>query len=272
MSRGSSDATPSWQVAPVGRRKRGRPRRKAHRAARRTKVANAALISRPVLARTTWICSPRVRAAASTSLNVVSVMVALAGLTSTATRVAAGISSRRSPSRFATSSLMKILIPVRLPPGRAMLVTRPSLAGSSLTRKTIGMFAVAALAANAEAGPPPAAITATRRRTNSAASCRQPIGLIVGPAVFDRHVLALNVAGLLQALAEPTQTLRVPAVRRCGVEEPDHRHRRLLRARRSGRAAAAPPSSVMNSRRFMSDMGLPSAPTSLDRTVCTQQR
>ena len=32
--------------------------------------------------------------------------------------------------------------------------------------------------------------------------------------------------------------------------EPDHRHRRLLRARRE-RPAAAPPSSVMNSRRPM---------------------
>jgi hypothetical protein len=32
------------------------------------------------------------------------------------------------------------------------------------------------------------------------------------------------------------------------------------------------PSSVMNSRRFISNMGLSSAPTSLDRTVCTKER
>ena len=42
------------------------------------------------------------------------------------------------------------------------------------------------------------------------------------------------------------------------IEEADHRHRRLLRARAaSGHAAAAPPSSVMNSRRLMSNMGPP---------------
>jgi putative Mg2+ transporter-C (MgtC) family protein len=39
----------------------------------------------------------------------------------------------------------------------------PSLTGSSPTPKTIGIVVVAALAANAEAGPPGTAITATRR-------------------------------------------------------------------------------------------------------------
>src|SRR5258707_9409239 len=41
-------------------------------------------------------------------------------------------------------------------------------------------------------------------------------------------VLALNEALLLQALAEFAQALSKP-VRRGAVEEPDHRHRRLLR-------------------------------------------
>ena len=40
----------------------------------------------------------------STSLNVVSVVAVLAGLTSTATRAAAGTNSRRSPSCFAANS------------------------------------------------------------------------------------------------------------------------------------------------------------------------
>jgi hypothetical protein len=35
------------------------------------------------------------------------------------------------------------------------------------------------------------------------------------------------------------------------ADESDHLHHRLLRARASGQAAAAPPSSVMNSRRFV---------------------
>jgi hypothetical protein len=59
----------------------------------------------------------------------------------------------------------------------------------------------------------------------------QPIVLTLGPAVFDRYVLALDEARLLQALAECPQLVRV-RLRRSGVEEPDHRHRRLLRARR----------------------------------------
>ena len=61
------------------------------------------------------------------------------------------------------------LTPVTLPPGRLRLATRPSLTGSSPTPKTIGIVAVAALAASA-AGVPVATITATWRRTRSAAS------------------------------------------------------------------------------------------------------
>jgi hypothetical protein len=60
---------------------------------------------------------------------------------------------------------------------------------------------------------------------------RQPIDLIVGPAIFDGHVLALNKARVFQALAERTQAVRL-SVRRCGVKKPDHRYRRLLRTRR----------------------------------------
>src|SRR5262245_28013893 len=134
-----------------------------------TSVANAASISRVVLALRTWICSPMAGAAAATSLNIDSVYVALVGLTSTAMRTAAGTTSRRSSSRFAANSTAKKLTPVRLPPGRARLVTRPSLTGSSATTKTIGIVAVAALAAKVE-GKPPVAITATRRCANSAAS------------------------------------------------------------------------------------------------------
>src|SRR5215475_9402907 len=109
------------------------------------------------------------RAAAGTSLNVDSVLVAVAGLTSTLTRAAAGTSSRRRSSRFAVTSAAKILIPVALPPGLARLATRPSLTGSSLTTKTIGIVVVAAFAANAATGVDEA-ITETWRRTNSAAS------------------------------------------------------------------------------------------------------
>src|SRR6266699_1076407 len=62
----------------------------------RTKVAKAASISRLVLALKIWICSPMARAAASTSLKVVSEFATLAGLTSTATRFDAGQVAARS--------------------------------------------------------------------------------------------------------------------------------------------------------------------------------
>ena len=104
---------------------------------------------------------------------------------------------------------------------------------------TMGIVVVAALAANADSE------TSGRDDHGDAAANqfgrqrRQPIDLIVGPAVFDRHVLALDIAASLEALAKYAQTVR--SVRRCGVEEPDHRHRRLLRVRgvrpSGGRAA-----------------------------------
>ena len=114
--------------------------------------------------------------------------------------------------------------------------------------KTMGIVVVAALAANAamlhrggDHGDLPANQIGRQRR--------QPIELILGPAVFDRHVLALDIAGVFEALTKSAQTLRV-AVGRYGAEESDHRHRRLLRARRERPRAAAPPRSVMKSRRF----------------------
>ena len=81
-----------------------------------------------------------------------------------------GTSSRRSSSRFGTSSPMTRLTPVRLPPGRERLATSPSLTGSSGTVNTIGMVVVAALAARAGAVPPCARMTVTCLRTRSAAS------------------------------------------------------------------------------------------------------
>ena len=47
-------------------------------------------------------------------------------------------------------------------------------------------------------------------------------------AVFDRDILALDEAGLLQPLTKSTEALCVP-VRRLTVEKPNHRHPRLLR-------------------------------------------
>jgi hypothetical protein len=60
--------------------------------------------------------------------------------------------------------------------------------------------------------------------------CRQALVAGVAEAVFDRDVVALDVAGLRQTLAERHLALRV-GIGRAGVQVADHRHRRLLRAR-----------------------------------------
>src|SRR5215510_9618887 len=59
----------------------------------------------------------------------------------------------------------------------------------------------------------------------------QSVGLILRPAILDRHILALDEGGFTKALAECGQ---IPCTidRRRAAEEPDHRHRRLLRPRR----------------------------------------
>jgi hypothetical protein len=84
-----------------------------------------------------------------------------AGLTSNPIAVAAGTSPCSNSNRFEPSWLDKKLTPVTLPPGRLKLATRPSLTGSPPVVKTIGMVAVAALAASAGTTPPPVAIADT---------------------------------------------------------------------------------------------------------------
>ena len=90
---------------------------------------------------------------------------------------------------------------------------------------------------------------------------RQPIVLILGPAVFDGDVLALDIAGVLEGLAKCAQTVGLATGSK--AEKPDNRHRRLLRARRArpcrqrprGRGTAqrrdegAPPHSITSSAR-----------------------
>src|SRR5439155_10189160 len=60
---------------------------------------------------------------------------------------------------------------------------------------------------------------------------RQSIRLIFCRAEFDRDVLTLDIVGFLQAPAESGHKMR-HVNERCTAEKPDHRHRRLLRARR----------------------------------------
>jgi hypothetical protein len=60
---------------------------------------------------------------------------------------------------------------------------------------------------------------------------RQPIEVSFRPAIFDRNVLALDVAEFAHPLAESGEIPQSRGVvRRCGGEDADHRHRLLLRA------------------------------------------
>ena len=218
--------------------KKGSPPTKSASGRSRTKVAKAALISRLVLALKTWICSPMARAAASTSLNVVSVVAALAGLTSTATRTAPGTSSRRSSSRFAANSAVKKLTPVRLPPGRARLATRPSLTGSSRDVEDDGDRRGCRLGRERRSGTAGRDDHGDLSANQFGRQRRQSIDLILRPAVFDRHVLALDIAGVFEALAKSAQPVREP-VRRCGCR--GTRSPASPAAARAPRAATPPP-------------------------------
>src|SRR4029453_1196893 len=59
---------------------------------------------------------------------------------------------------------------------------------------------------------------------------RKSINLALCPAIYNRHVLALDIAGLFETLAKIAQAIRERV--RFRVEKPDHWHCRLLRARR----------------------------------------
>src|SRR5262249_28518647 len=82
--------------------------------------------------------------------------------------------------------------------------------------------------------------------------CRQAIVLPFRPAEFDGHVLSFDIAGIFQTLAKCAQVIS-PSVRRCDV--PITGMVACCARAASGHAAAAPPSSVMNSRRLRSSMG-----------------
>ena len=80
-----------------------------------------------------------------------------------------GTSSDSSSNRLGTSSANMALMPVRFPPGRAKLATRPALTGSLPMRKTIGIAEVALFATSAGSSPA-ARITSTLRPTRSVAN------------------------------------------------------------------------------------------------------
>ena len=129
-------------------------------------------------------------------------------MTSTATRVAPGTSSRRSSSRFAANSVVKKLTPVRLPPGRARLATDSSLTGSSgdeeddRDRRGCGLGSQCRCGTSARGNHEDLSTNQISRQLG------QPMVLALRPTVHDYHVLAFDIASVLQTQAECAQTVR----------------------------------------------------------------
>ena len=69
---------------------------------------------------------------------------------------------------------------------------------------------------------------------------RQPIILIFRPAVFNRNILALDIAAFLEALEERNGE-ELGVISGLFAEEPDHRHRQLLRRHRRPHRRAPQP-------------------------------
>src|SRR6516164_8318883 len=93
-------------------------------------------------------------------------------------------------------------MPVALPPGRARLATRPSLTGSSATAednrnrrgRSFGCLCSKVAGRRGDNGDAPAHEVSHERW--------KAIELALQPMVLHRHVLALNVAGVVEALAK----------------------------------------------------------------------
>src|SRR4051812_46361952 len=185
-------------------------------------------ISPSAAAVTTASCTLFARVASCTS-RLTRSADSLFGLTSRAITLACGSSSESSSSRLGFNSAPRKLIPVRLPPGRAKLATRPVTTGSFPAVKTIGIVQVAFFASyGSEASGCHNHIDLAADEIGS--KFGQPIIPVLRPAVFERNVLSLDIAGLAQPPVERGHTWRSRARRRTG-EEADHRNRLVLRAR-----------------------------------------
>jgi hypothetical protein len=147
----------------------------------------------------------------------------------TATREIFGRSSRSSSTRLATSSVESDVTPVTLPPGRPRLSTSPSFTGSAPVAMTMGIVAVAFLAAWADSLPP-VTRTSTRSRTNSAAKpgsrslrpCAQRASKrMLRPSTYPNSWSACRRA--VHHLPEGRPPVETDRVRRAVIEGPDKR-------------------------------------------------
>src|SRR5215470_7904413 len=148
------------------------------------------------------------------------------GLTSTPIRTAFGASSLSRPNCFGISVVVTLLTPVRLPPGRLKLATRPALHGVApgteddwnsrgrrLGRLCRGLAATGDNNRN----------LATNEIVDQ---LRQALVPTFRPSEFDRDVPPFDEACLTEALPKGGQHRSV-GHRRSAVEISDHRHRLL---------------------------------------------
>jgi hypothetical protein len=98
---------------------------------------------------------------------------------------------------------------------------------------------------------PLATITATGSRISSAALPQSLGPTILWPTVFDDEGSSLDMAKIAQSLPQFIDELFCG--RPCNPQDTNSWYVGLLCMRPNGHAAAAPPSSVMNSRLFMSE-------------------
>jgi hypothetical protein len=124
--------------------------------------------------------------------------------------------------RFATNSAARKLTPVTLPPGRAILATRPSATGSSEIPRLGGDCARVAHDDHH-------ADLATHQIGYEFWKAIEPA---FRPAIFDGDVATLDITGLRQSLAQGGKAAPHRIAGRRGAEIADNWHRRLLRARR----------------------------------------
>ena len=207
-----------------------------------TIVAKAASISRPVLAFKTWICGPMVRAADSTSVNV-SRRSEHWRVDEHGNTCRSGTSSRKSSSRFAHQLTSEKIdaCEVAARPVEAGDKTEPDrvVADDEDDRDRRGC----------RLGRQAAAIRRPRRSRRPGGEPGRPPTpaadrLILGPAVLDRDVLALDKAGFLQALAKSAQTVRIAVRAIWLLRNPTTGIAGCCARAASGHATAAPPRSA----------------------------
>ena len=142
--------------------------------------------------------------------------------------------------------------PVALPPGRARLSTKPDPTGSGTIANTIGTLRVASNNGDKLAAPV-VKMTSGASATNSAAYLRMVSGLpppsrnsirMLRPSVQPNPCSPRRNAAMRSRISGSSVLLPL-------VNTPIRRIAGCCARAASGHAAAAPPSSVMNSRRFI---------------------